>query len=209
MRALLWDMNGVLVDDEPLQEEAWIAALSSAGIQLEDGWWQEHFLGRRVSETMEKLFGFTPDDYAGLLVNKTRHYSKAAASGLPTGPGAVEMLHAAQTQGIKQALVTSAGPMTMDMILDHLNVREFFEALICGRDVERGKPAPDGFLLGAERLGVAPEDCWVIEDSIPGLQAAHAAGMRCVAITTSFPAIALADAEIIVDTLSTDLLGRL
>jgi len=210
MRALLWDMNGVLVADEPIQEAAWTAALSAAGAQLEDGWWREHFLGRKVSGTLERLFpDSSPSSRDELLADKRRRYREASEAGLPVVPGATDLLVSARRRGIAQALVTSASEAEMSLVLEQLDVRHIFETLVCGSDVGRGKPDPEGFLLGAQRLDVAPQDCWVIEDTIAGIQAAHAAEMRCVAITTSFTAEELREAEIVVNEFGPELLGQL
>jgi beta-phosphoglucomutase len=210
MRALLWDMNGVLVDDEPLQERVWREALHEAGITLEDGWWREHFLGRRISTTVEKLWPeLPPEQITDLITEKRRRYREFSLSGLPVVPGALELLDAASKEGLSQALVTGAGAGEMELVTTQLAVQHYFKAMICGADVHEGKPDPECFLLAAERLQIHPKNCWVIEDSFPGIDAAHAAGMRCVAITTSYDKTELHKADIVVDSLTKSLLNLL
>jgi len=209
MRALLWDMNGVLVDDEPIQEQALAAALAGAGIVLEEGW-QPRFLGRKLGIVLAQLLpDLDGETRASLLAERRRHYLAACAAGLPPVPGAAALLAAAHARAIPQALVTSTGPLEMDWVLERLGLRELFTTLVCGADVNAGKPAPNCYLLAAARLSVPAGDCWVIEDSPFGVQAAQAAGMRAVALTTSLDAAALAGADIIVDRLDLELLDRL
>jgi beta-phosphoglucomutase len=210
MKALLWDMNGVLIHDEPLQEEAWKEALEIYGFPYTHEWYQTHFLGRKVAETLDIVFPqLTEAERTALIMEKRRHYNAATALHLPAGPGALKKLKEAHVQGITQALVSSNIPEAVSLALNTLDVREYFEVVISGAHVSNSKPHPECFLLAAEKLQVNPEDCWVIEDSLFGIEAAHQANMKCVALTTSLSQEALSHAEIVTDTLSVSLLAEL
>ena len=210
MAALLWDMNGVLVDDEPLQQEAWKETLEAANLYYDPDWWVKHFLGRRASTSLAKVMPeLSEEERSAIIIEKRQRYNEIAAAHLPVGPGSLEMLEAARLQGIVQALVSSNNPEAIDLVIDRLGTRHYFAAIVSGTDVKVSKPHPECFLLAAKQLNEEPEECWVIEDSLFGIEAAHAANMRCVALTTSLSAHALSHAEIVVDTLSAELLEQL
>ena len=104
-------------------------------------------------------------------------------------------------KGVKMAIASSAPPENIDLIANGLGIKGCFQAIVWGREVTEGKPSPQGFLLAAQRLGVEPASCVVIEDAIAGVAAAKGAGMKCVAVTNTHPAAKLAEAECVVDTL--------
>lgn len=210
MKALLWDMNGVIVDDESIQEHAWRETLLDAAVDLHPGWWTDHFLGRKVPATLPAFLpDRTPVQIAQLLEAKRRRYWAIASVGLPLVRGALEMFAAAAQAGLGQGLVTSATAEDVQLVLAQTGLAGRFDALVCGADVVGSKPSPDGFLLAAERLGVPPSDCWVLEDAPHGVAAAKTAGMRCVGLTTSRPAADLNQADLVVDRLGPALLRRL
>jgi HAD superfamily hydrolase (TIGR01509 family) len=204
-------MNGVLVDDEPIQERAWTQTLTAAGIVLEEGWFSRHFLGRKVSATLASVFpDLDESEHAKLIADKRGRYEHTRATeGLPVVAGVVEMLMGARARGLLQAVVTSSGAADVDAVMDLLRVRHLFDAFIYGSDVKEGKPAPECFLLAATRLEVPPRECWVIEDSVAGVRAAKAAGMKCLAVTTSFSSQQLSEADIITDGFSDELISHL
>jgi beta-phosphoglucomutase len=97
-------------------------------------------------------------------------------------PGAKELLAALHAAGYRQALGSSAPPANLEVIIQLLGIAPYLDAVVSGEQVARGKPAPDIFLAGAERLGITPAHCLVIEDAPAGVAAAHAGGMRCLAV---------------------------
>ena len=117
-------------------------------------------------------------------------------------PGVRELLDSLDANGVPRAIVTSTPRANLDLILASLGLTERFQALVAEEDASKGKPDPEGFLVAAERLGVSPAHCVVIEDAPAGLQAAKAAGMRAIGVTTTHPAPDLADADLVVDTLT-------
>jgi HAD superfamily hydrolase (TIGR01509 family) len=107
----------------------------------------------------------------------------------------VELVRALRPAGIKSATATSADRVKLDANLEAIGLREDdFDTLVCGGDVTRKKPYPDIYLEAARRLGVAPEDCLVIEDAVEGIKAGVAAGCTCVGLSTTFPAPVLTGA---------------
>jgi HAD superfamily hydrolase (TIGR01509 family) len=116
-------------------------------------------------------------------------------------PGAMELITSLHARGFRLAIASSTPRSNLDVIAADLGLYPYFPVLLCGDDVRRGKPAPDLFLTAAERLGVPPPNCVVLEDAVGGVQAAKAGGMKCVAITTTQPRERLGEADWIVDSL--------
>jgi len=103
--------------------------------------------------------------------------------------------------GLIQAVVSSTPRQNIDLILGALRLGQYFSTIVAGEDVSQGKPSPEGFLLAARRLRARPQRVLVVEDSVAGVRAARAAGMRCLAVATTHPREHLAEADLVVDTL--------
>ncbi|MGD9710673.1 MAG: HAD family hydrolase [Thermomicrobiales bacterium] len=186
LRAVIFDLDGLLVDSEPLAAKAMATFLASYGIAVNPAT-QRRMLGRRLSEAM----AIAREAYAlpAPLERLTEQYSearKAALRGSVTAmPGAAEILRTLREAGIPIALATSGMRSHADISLAETGLAELFDVEVTGDDVTRGKPAPDLFLLTAERLGVEPSHAVVLEDSPLGVAAAIAAGMRVIAVQKS------------------------
>jgi HAD superfamily hydrolase (TIGR01509 family) len=175
-------MDGVLVDSEPMHLAAYQEILSRYGIDYREEHNRE-FLGRKdifILETMKARFGLSEDAEA-LLLEKEAILARLLAGSSPRA-GLNELIAKASARRLPMAVASSATLPTIELVVDALGVREHFLTLTSGDEVKEGKPAPDVFLLAAERLGVAPPHCLVIEDTANGIRAAKAAGMRCIAI---------------------------
>ena len=120
-----------------------------------------------------------------LSERKEAIYRALVDRSFPAMPGAAELVTALDEAGFALALASSGPPENVELALERLGVRERFDAVVTGRDVERGKPDPQVFLLAAERLGLPPDRCVVVEDAPPGVEAAHAAGMAVVALLST------------------------
>ena len=186
-KAILFDMDGVLIESEFLMRHAAIQALAEYGItaQHEDfreftGMGEDKFVGgvaekhglRYTFDMKERAY-----DYFGQQVKELAH--------VPAG--VKEMLTALHEKGLVLAVCSAADLRKVRYNIQAIGVDEsIFSALVTGSDVERKKPFPDIYLEGARRIGMKPEDCLVIEDAISGIQAAHAAGMDAVGVPTTF-----------------------
>jgi HAD superfamily hydrolase (TIGR01509 family) len=111
--------------------------------------------------------------------------------------GLLVFLEKLRSHGIKTALATSAGPGNIDFIVDGLGIRDQFDAIIGGAEVQKGKPDPEIYVRAASLVGVEPAACWVIEDSLQGIAAGQAAGMRVVGISTSHTPEELAHTNVV------------
>ena len=116
-------------------------------------------------------------------------------------PGAVELIKSLRENRFKIAIASSAPMENIRLITGGLGIDNCFQAIVTGQDVTEGKPSPQSFLLAAQRLGVEPKNCLVIEDAVAGVTAAKRAGMHCLAITNTHPKQSLKEADLIVDTL--------
>ena len=208
-RAILFDFNGVIVDDEPQHCDALIATLAEYGIALDrDGYYRD-YLGFDDRECFRFTFarvGRATDDEAidEAIERKAAHYERSIRATMRLVPGSAEFIRAAAADGIRLAVVSGALRREIDLVLGEAGLREHFGPIVAAEDVAACKPSPLGFNAARAALDVPAERCVVIEDSLPGLEAARAAGLRCAMVTTSHPADALAGA----DSVWPDLTGR-
>ncbi len=200
--AILFDFNGVLVNDEPLHRDATIATLAEYGIDLDAEGYARDFLG--FDDRACFRFAFTthrrPADAEAIedaVERKHAWYARAARRALPLVPGAERFVRQAKAEGRRVAIVSGALRREVELALEVTGLGPLFECVLAAEDVPRGKPDPAGYLRAREALGVPPGRCVVIEDSLPGLAAARAAGLRCAMLTTSHPAERLAEADLV------------
>lgn len=179
IRALIFDMDGLLIDSEPLAEAALARFLRLHGHELRSGT-MESTLGRRLPEAMAVIaeaYGLTAP-VAELAKTYDELRLAALRGNLRPMPGAAAVLTFARASGLRLALATSSLRTHADLSLAETALAGLFDAEATGDEVERGKPEPDIFLLAAARLGVVPANCVVLEDAPAGLAAAAAARMR-------------------------------
>ena len=185
--ALIFDMDGLLVDSEPLSEIALARFLSRRMLEADHDL-AEQLLGRRLPEAVAMVKDWY--DLEGDVETLTAEYAdtrlKALREGLEVFPGAREIIAWAQSIDLPCALATSSLRSHADISLEVAQLTGQFTAEATGDEVTHGKPAPDIFLLAAERLGVEPAGCLVFEDAPAGVQAARAAGMQVVWIPNDF-----------------------
>lgn len=176
-------MDGVLLDSEPLHLQAYQELLGEFGINFteEDN---RPFLGRTDIELAEHLalqHGL-PMDALQLVSAKEEKLAALFSNQLEPLPGVVRVLQKAKSLNVPCAVASSATLPTIQLVVDMLGIRGYFQTLTSGDEVAHGKPAPDVYLLAAKRIGVLPINCLVVEDSFNGVLAAKAAGMKCIAI---------------------------
>ncbi|MGH7699636.1 MAG: HAD family hydrolase [Gemmatimonadales bacterium] len=207
-RALLLDFNGVLVDDEEHHFESLRAVLAAEGIELSREQYYAEYLG--FDDRMSLIEAFrraqrTPvmEHVERLIAAKSREYEALIARSLTLIPGAAEFVQRAAGE-FRLALVSGALRREIDLVLARTGLAVAFEVIVAAEDVTRCKPDPQGYLAAHAALArsetVAREHCVVIEDSLPGLEAARAGGMPCVMLTTSHPAAALHGADLVWET---------
>ena len=205
--AVIFDFDGVLADTEALHCAAYQAVLADIGIQLSPAEYFEHFLGLPDRECLTAVCvreGQTPDpaDIETLLACKRACFAQLAQSAA-LYPGVAAVLRRLH-QHFALAIASGAFRDEIETILERTGVRQLFAVVVGADDVRKGKPAPDPFLEALRALNrrgarLSAAECVAIEDSPRGVAAAHAAGMRCIAVTTSHERSALAAADAIIE----------
>jgi len=199
IRAVIFDMDGVLVDSEPLINAAAIAMFREKGlvVQPDDfmpfvGAGEDRYIGG-----VAEHYGF-PLDVPAAKKRTYEIYLDLVPSRLEAFPGVLDLVSNCRKARLLVAVASSADLIKVRANLEKVDLPiQFWDAVVTGEDILHKKPAPDIFLSAAAKLRVAPKECVVVEDAVNGVQAAHAAGMRCVAVATTFPPDQLREADVV------------
>jgi beta-phosphoglucomutase family hydrolase len=183
---VIFDMDGVLVLSEEAHWLAWREAAAERGVALA----YETFLscfGRVNADCVRIMIGeeISPEESARIADAKEAAMRAIIRDRVPLAPATVDLLESLRRDGALLAVGSSAPPENVDLVLDAGRLRPHFGAVVDGSQVKRGKPAPDVFLLAAERLGLEPSACAVIEDAPAGIRAAVSAGMTAIGLATT------------------------
>jgi beta-phosphoglucomutase len=204
--AVIWDVDGTLVDTAELHFAAWARLAGELGKPFTRAEFTATF-GRRNPEILGTLFGadFGAAEFNALAERKEEYYRASARDGVQLLPGVRTLLEGLHASGVAQGIGSSAPRGNLDLILELTATGGFFEAVVSQEDAERGKPDPEVFLVAAQRLRVQAAHCLVMEDAVAGVQAAKAGGMKCIAVSFAghHPAELLkqAGADLVVKTL--------
>lgn len=204
IQAVIFDMDGVLVDTEEFICEAAMKYFEELGVLVK----AEDFLAF-VGMGENRYIGGVAEKYGveiEIVQAKKRTYEiydDIVRGRIEPLDGVMDFLARCKRLGLKTAVATSADRTKMDINLREMGLtEESFSACVNGLEVERKKPHPDIFLFAAQKIGIPPENCLVVEDAVSGVAAAKAAGMKCLGLTTSFSAEQLAGADWISNTLA-------
>lgn len=198
---VLWDMDGVLVDTGEFHYQAWCEVLPDYGVAFTYQFHQETF-GINNANILSRLLGerLTPELLSEISDRKEERFRAAVRGHAQPLPGVRAWLQRLQEAGVRQGIASSAPMANIDTLIDELELRSYFDAIVSGVDLP-GKPEPALFAKVARLLGVPPQNCIVVEDAVAGVEAAKRAGMKCIAVTTTNPPEALSAADLIVDRL--------
>ncbi|MDF7811764.1 HAD family phosphatase [Hymenobacter sp. YC55] len=188
MKGFIFDLNGTMIHDMEYHTRAWQHILNhDLGGNFT---WEEvkpQMYGKN-QEVLVRMFGpdrFTEQEMQDLSVAKEQRYQEEFLPHLQLLPGLHTFLEEAHQQRIPMAIGSAAIPFNIDFVLDNLNIRHYFKAIVSADDVVLSKPHPETFLKAAELLGVSPADCVVFEDVPKGAEAAQNASMKAVVLTTT------------------------
>jgi beta-phosphoglucomutase len=202
--AVIFDVDGVLVDSYRAHLESWQRVAASYGLRMSEADFAATF-GRTSPDIIRTLWGdrgFADEQVAEFDERKEAEYRRILAEDFPAMPGAAELVDALAESGFVLAAGSSGPPANVELSLEKLGRRERFRAEVTGRDVTRGKPDPQVFQIAAERLGVAPRFCAVIEDAPAGVAAAKRARMAAIGLaSTGRSREELSDADLTVSSL--------
>lgn len=185
--AVIFDVDGVLVDSYQVHFQSWQRVAAEYELELTEDQFAAMF-GRTSRENIVEFWGseqLSEDQITQLDRSKEAAYRELVAVDFPAMDGAVELIRSLYDSGFALAVGSSAPPDNVDLTLEKLGTRALFDAVVTRADVTRGKPDPQVFLIAAERLGVLPKRCAVIEDSPAGITAANAAGMTSIALVST------------------------
>ena len=198
MKAVIFDMDGVLLDSQPYHFKADIDTMAEYGV-IKDQKFYEAFAGTLTDNrmrTLRDMFGL--DVPAEELIEKREKMILDIMANEDIKPisGIPELLRSIKALGLKTAVASSSGIELIKLVLDRLGIAVYFDSITSGNDVKRGKPSPDIFLLAAERIGAEPSECLVVEDSENGVKAAKSAGMKALGYinpTSGYQCLDMAD----------------
>lgn len=203
---ILFDFNGVLVDDEDIHQLAFAASLKVYGIELTDALYFDHCLGKTDKEGFlglkksckSKLGRVVLGD---LIEQKQAYYRKFVGSKDIFYPGVVELVQSLVKE-FKLAIVTSSSRDEVRAALNVVGLIDKFQLIVTAEDVSIGKPNPEGYLKASKRIQLHNEDVVVVEDSPSGVSAAKAAGLKCIAVLHTSSAHSLRQADVIINSVS-------
>lgn len=189
LRAVIFDMDGLMVDTELLHHESFKKTLERYGVRpIPNAQGVIHISGISAEANWERFRRLYEFDVDATELTKIKHeiHLELLHEGVEAMPGLLELLEDLKKSGYKIAIASSSVRKQINLIVDHLGIADFFDVITSGEEVANGKPAPDIFLKAAHRLNVEPHECIVLEDASKGIQAAKAAGMYAVAVPNEF-----------------------
>ena len=201
IQAVIWDLDGVIIDSADEHRRAWQRLAREEGIKFTDEDFWATF-GKRNDDIIAILWGPLSPEQVQLLRDRKEIYFRDLIRQMAAPlPGSMELMRSLHEAGYLQALASSAPIENIQLISEVLGLERYLTALVSGETVPHGKPAPDIFLKAAQQLHIEPSRSLVIEDAVAGVEAAHAAGMRCIAVAGNRDLPGLRKAELMVKTL--------
>jgi beta-phosphoglucomutase len=201
LKAVLFDFNGVIINDEPLHEQLLEQILIEENLILKPGEYSKVCLGRSDSACLRDILAsrgrVVKQDYLNQLLNrKAQEYVQELekVEKLPLYPGLDDLIFKVRSGNLKLGLVSGALRKEIDIVLNRANLAEHFQVIVAGDDITASKPEPDGYLLAVEQLNqeypdlkLKPQECLAIEDTFAGIKAAKQAGMEVVGVAHTYP----------------------
>jgi len=205
-KAVLFDMDGVILDSEPLHVAAFQATLGRFGHELDMNGYEAHFAGKTDEAGFKQYFDFINEkaDIPAIMSKKAKKYIELAKDQLIPYAGIVQLIKEL-SEHVPLALVTGSLRSEVDVALKACGIEGQFSAIVTADDITKSKPDPEGYLKASALLGIYPKDCVVVEDSPSGINAAIAATIDCIAVTNTHSKEELKAATMVVDELSLNL----
>lgn len=201
---VIFDWDGVIIDSSRQHEKSWQQLAAEEKHTLAKDFFLRSF-GMKNETIIPNLLGWSSDpaEIRRLSLRKEEIYREILCRDtVKPLPGVLHLLESLSAEAVPCAIASSTPAANIECVIDQLGIRRHFRAMATGEDVKRGKPDPEVFLLAAEKLGLPPARCVVIEDAHVGIEAARSAGMKVLAVATTHPAATLADADMVVNWLS-------
>lgn len=201
IKAVIFDMDGVISDTLPIHIESERRVLFKYGINISADKIIKEFNAVPDKEMFERIFKENNKhlNFQEVKDEKWQIFRELAGDKIEVIPGSLELINNLLKYGFILGLASSSPSRVIDLVTEVLGIKQKFKVIIGTEEVKHGKPSPDIFLIAAKRMKMDPEFCLVIEDAPRGIQAAKAAGMKCIAITTTHPKEELIEADVIID----------
>ncbi|MFA5451814.1 MAG: tRNA (adenosine(37)-N6)-threonylcarbamoyltransferase complex dimerization subunit type 1 TsaB [Dehalococcoidales bacterium] len=201
-KAVIWDLDGVIVDSADYHLRAWQEAFKPLGIVFPKDYFWKTFGTSNNSIVAGLNLSLTPIEIKTVITTKESLFRQMIKEGIEPLPGAIDLIIGLKKRKISMAIASSAPLENIRCILNTLGIRQYFRALVGEDDVSHGKPDPEVFLKAAEKLGVLPDKCVVIEDALQGIKASKKARMACLAVAGSNSTDSLKEADLVVASLA-------
>ena len=201
-KGVIFDLDGVLIDSGWAHKQAWFDLAEKEGLEFSDKFFNDTF-GMQNAQIIPMLVrrGLVPGELEDMSDWKEQRYRDIVSEKLSLSQGAEKLLAELKEKGFRLAIGSSAPKVNLDLIFRCLKLDNYINACVTKEDVKNGKPSPETFLKAAQKLSLLPRHCVVVEDAVHGIEAAKAAGMPVIALTTTRDREDLSGADIIADNL--------
>jgi beta-phosphoglucomutase family hydrolase len=198
--AVIFDMDGVLLDSGPPHFRSWQLLARENGLEMTETLFWESF-GKTNDQILPLLFkrSLKAEESKRFSDRKEELYREIIRGKVQPLPGLKKLIEDLAKPGMKLAVGSSGPRLNVELVIEELGLGEYISSYTCAEDVTRGKPDPEVFIKAAKKLGIPPERCLVVEDSVHGIEAAMRAGMKCIAITTTNHREVLSGAQKVID----------
>lgn len=203
--AVIFDLDGTMVDNNPYHLASWRQYLQELGIEISEENYRKHINGRTNKDAIEYIYQRNMSDEEAIVytLQKEAIYRKLYAPHIQPVNGLIELIKKIHKKNLPMGIATSGIQVNIDFLFEHIPIQSYFSAIINSAHIKKGKPDPEIFLTTAAALKVQPSACLVFEDAAVGVRAAKEAGMYVVALTTTQTATELAAADLIMNNFTT------
>jgi beta-phosphoglucomutase len=201
IKAVIFDLDGTLLDNNEVHLKAWKKYLQDSGMEISDEDFKKNISGRTNKDAVAHLYNreMSEKEASEYYLEKEEIYRNMYEKDISPISGLNDFLKDLADHNITMAIATSGIQVNIDFMFDHVPIKQYFKEVINSADITKGKPDPEIFIKTAKKLQIPAENCIVFEDSMAGVKAGKAAGMKVVALTTSHTAEELKEADLVID----------
>lgn len=199
-KAVIFDLDGTLIDNNAYHLKTWRIYLEKIGIDISEDAYRKNINGRTNKDALEYIYNkkMTNEEAMVYALEKEALYREIYKTDIKPVNGLIALLEVLYDRNIPMAIATSGIQVNIDFMFEHIPIKKYFKEVVNSSHISKGKPDPEIYLKTASLLNISPENCLVFEDAVVGVNAAHATGMKVIAITTTQSAEELKDAEMII-----------